>query len=96
MMTSSNGNIFRLLAIYVRNSPVTSEYPKQRPVMRSIDIFFDLHLNKCMSEAGGLRRHRAYYDITVMKLENAVIFIGNHHIIWGLYPDHLGGIWSIF
>ena len=28
------------------NSPVTGEFPTQRPVMRSFDFFFDLRLNK--------------------------------------------------
>ena len=28
------------------NSPVTGEFPKQRPVSRSFDVFFDLRLNK--------------------------------------------------
>ena len=35
-----------LLAICAGNSPVTGEFPAQRPVTRSFDIFFDLHLNK--------------------------------------------------
>ena len=35
-----------LLALCVGNSPVTGEFPAQRPVMVSFDIFFDLHLNK--------------------------------------------------
>ena len=39
-----------LLAIYVGNSPVTGEFPTQRPVSRSFDIFFDLHLNKRLSK----------------------------------------------
>ena len=51
-MTSSNGSIFRvaLLALCAGNSPVTSEFPAQRPVMRSFDVFFNLHLNKWLSE----------------------------------------------
>ena len=40
MMTSS------LLAICAGNSPVTGEFPAQRPVTRSFDVFFDLRLNK--------------------------------------------------
>ena len=32
------------------NSPVTGEFPTQRPVTQSFDIFFDLHLNKRLSE----------------------------------------------
>ena len=39
-----------LLAIYAGNSPVTSEFPAQRPVTRSFDIFFDLRLNKRLSK----------------------------------------------
>ena len=50
MMTSSNGNISPLLAICAGNSPVTVEFPAQRPVTRSFDIFFDLRLNKRLSK----------------------------------------------
>ena len=35
-----------LLSLCAGNSPVTSDIPTQRPVKRSIDVFFDLHLNK--------------------------------------------------
>ena len=35
-----------LLAIYSGNSPVPGEFPAQRPVARSFDVFFDLRLNK--------------------------------------------------
>ena len=35
-----------LLAISAGNSPVTGEYPPQRPVTRSFDVFFDPRLNK--------------------------------------------------
>ena len=35
-----------LLALCVGNSPVTGEFPIQRPVTRSFDVFFDLHLTK--------------------------------------------------
>ena len=59
MMTWSNGNIFR----------VTGEFPAQRPVTRSFDVFFDLRpnndwVNNCV--AGDLRRFRPQYDVTVM------------------------------
>ena len=39
-----------LLALCVGNSPVTCEFPAQRPVTRSFDIFFDLRLNKQLSK----------------------------------------------
>ena len=35
-----------LLALCVGNSPVTGEFPSQRPVMQSFDAFFDLRMNK--------------------------------------------------
>ena len=35
-----------LLAICVGNSPVTGEFPTQRPVTRSFDVFFDLRPNQ--------------------------------------------------
>ena len=39
-----------LLAICAGNSPVSGEFPVQRPVMRSFDVFFDLRLNKWLSK----------------------------------------------
>ena len=39
-----------LLAICAGNSPVTDEFPTQRPVTRSFDVFFDLRLNKQLSK----------------------------------------------
>ena len=38
------------LAICAGNSPVPGEFPAQRPVTRSFDVFFDLHLNKPLSK----------------------------------------------
>ena len=35
-----------LLALCVGNSPVPGDYPAQRPVTRSFDVFFDPRLNK--------------------------------------------------
>ena len=58
-----------LLAICAGNSPVPGEFPEQRPVTRSFDVFLDLRLNKRLSEAGHLRRYRAHYDVTVMILQ---------------------------
>ena len=42
MTTSSNGNIFRVTGLCEGNSPVTGEFPSQRPVTRSFGVFFDL------------------------------------------------------
>ena len=50
MMTSSNGSISALLALCAGNSPVTGEFPAQRPVTRGFDVFFDLGMNKRLSK----------------------------------------------
>ena len=39
-----------LLALCAENSPVTGEFPSQRPVTRSFDVFLDLRLNKRWSK----------------------------------------------
>ena len=39
-----------ILAICAGNSPVPGEFPTQRPVTRSFDVFFDLRLNKRLSK----------------------------------------------
>ena len=38
------------LALCVGNSPVPGEFPSQRPVTRSFEVFFDLCLNKQLSK----------------------------------------------
>ena len=58
-----------LLALCVGNSTVTGEFPTQRPVTRSFDVFFDLHLNKQLKKQSWgwwLRHYRAHYDVIVM------------------------------
>ena len=39
-----------LLAICAGNSPVPGEFPAQRPLTRSFDVYFDLSLNKRLSK----------------------------------------------
>ena len=71
MMTSSNGNIFRVtgpLLGGIHRSPVDSL--TQRPVTPSFDVFFNLHVNKQLwknRDPGDLRRHRAHYDVHVIQ-----------------------------
>ena len=58
-----------LLAICAGNSPVPGEFPTQRPVTRSFDVYFDLRPNKRLSKQSWgwwLRCHRAHYDVIVM------------------------------
>ena len=42
MMTSSNGNIFRVTGPLCGEFTGPGEFPAQRPVTRSFDVFFDL------------------------------------------------------
>ena len=50
MMTSSNGNIFRVTGPLCGEFTGPGEFPAQRPVTRSFDVFFDLRLNKRLSK----------------------------------------------
>ena len=50
MMMSSNGIFSALLALCAGNSPVTREFPTQKPVTQSFDVFFDVCLNKRLSK----------------------------------------------
>ena len=52
------------------NSPVTGEFPSQRPVTQSFGIFFIFAWTKGCAihrDAGDLRFHRFHYDVTVME-----------------------------
>ena len=73
-----------LLALCAGNSLVTGEFPAQRPVTRSFDVFFDLRLNKRWvnnHEAGDLRRHRVHCDVTVMNGHRAHTIASIHLVI---------------
>ena len=50
MMTSSNGNIFRIPGHLCGEFTGPGEFPAQRSVMRGFDVFFDLCLNKGLSK----------------------------------------------
>ena len=82
MMASSNGNIFRVTGHLCGNSPVPGEFPAQRPVTRSFDVFFDLRLNQRLSkqcEAGDFRCYLVHFDVIVMI---------------DIKPFHVGSIWT--
>ena len=49
-MTSSNGNIFRVTGPLCGEFTGPGEFPTQKPVTLSFDVFFDLHLNKRLSK----------------------------------------------
>ena len=50
MMTSSNGNIFRVTGPLCGEFTGPGEFPAQRPVTWSFDVFCDLRLNKRLSK----------------------------------------------
>ena len=50
MMTSSNGNIFRVTGPLCGKFTGPGEFPAQRPVTRRFDVFFDLRPDKRLSK----------------------------------------------
>ena len=50
IMTSSNGNIFRVTGHLCGEFTGPGEFPAQRPVTRSFNVFFDLRPNKRLSK----------------------------------------------
>ena len=64
--------IFSVLqAICAGNSPVTGEFPAQRPVTQSFDVFLicaSINVWVNNREAGDWRRHCAHCDVTAMEL----------------------------
>ena len=65
------------LAFCAGNSPATGEFPSQRPVTRSFDVFFDLRPDKRIwvnnHEGGDLRHHRVHNDVTEMVWEKIIV-----------------------
>ena len=88
-----------LLAICAGNSPVPGEFPAQRPMSRSFDVFIDLRLNKRLSKPSwGCRAH---YDVTVMRgihmnLQHKTSCHGNVFRITGpLWRETIGHRWFL-
>ena len=89
MMTSSNGSIFRVTGPCAGNSPVTGEFPSQRPVTRSFDVsLICAWINRWVNnrEVGDLSRHRTHHDVTAM--------IGCYCLKWWILANFL--IWWLF
>ena len=71
-----------LLDLCAGNSPVNGEFPLQRPITRSFDVslicaWINGWVNNC--EAGDLRRHRAHYDVIVMKWSH-MHYVHDHYL----------------
>ena len=100
-----------LLVLCAGNSPVTGEFPSQRPVTRSFDVFFDLRPNKRLSKhswgwwfetsSRSLWRH-CNVSMTPNRISSngAGFHLNNHrHMFLYLhYPVHLhlsGAVWKM-
>ena len=89
-----------LLALCAGNSSITGEFPSQRPVTWSFDVFFDLRLNKRLSKqlwgwwfempSCSLWHHCNYYRLTVKVLEGVCNApLATSHSRWPKLMPHL-------
>ena len=80
-----NNSLTQIVIQNIRTS-VIGEFPAQRPVMRSFDVFFDLRLNKWFSkQAWGwwlFETPRAYYDVTVMIISDRQVNVHINGLTW--------------
>ena len=94
-----------LLAHCAWKSPVTGEFPSQRPVTRNFDVFHDLRMNKRLSKQSGgwwfkmvqrsLWRHCYVHIKAHFLLENSYIANSDWMALWYLYlTSHRH--WQIF
>ena len=82
-----------LLAFCVGTSPVPGEFPVQRPVTRSFDVFFDLHPNKRLSKqswgwwsetpSSSLWRHRNFF----CHYHCFILYIMTRHITFDVFIE---------
>ena len=70
--------ISALLAICAGNSPVPGEFPTQRPVTRSFDVFFDLRLNNRLSK----QSWRWWLETLSRPLKRHYNVAGNTYLVW--------------
>ena len=68
-----------LLAFCAGNPSITGEFPAQRPVTQSVDVFFDLsQINDWVNnrDAGDMWCHRTHYDVIVMIIQQMTMSFG--------------------
>ena len=80
MMTSSNGNIFRITGLCVGNLPVPVNSPHKGQwrgalMFSLICVWINGWVNN--REAGDLRRHRGHYDVSVMYYQDCLAANGD-------------------
>ena len=71
-----------LLAICAGNSPVPGEFPAQRPVTRSFDIFFDLRLNNRLSK----QSWGWWFEKLSRPLWRHCNAVRGTHVMWSCFP----------
>ena len=72
-----------LLVLCVGNSPVTGEFPSQRPVRQSFDVFFDIRLNNRLNKQSRRRR----FETLSRSLCRHCNGITNHKGVVAITPD---------
>ena len=90
-----------LLAICAGNSPVPGEFPTQRPVTRSFDVFFDVRPNKQLSKQSwgwwfetlspSLWRHRnapSEWVVNTVTVQNATQLYARSVLLYNLNTDN--------
>ena len=84
------------LAHFAGNSSVTGEFPLQRPVTRSFDVFFDLRLNKRLSKQSicrwfetPSRSSRRHCNVVIITMSITDSLIMNRLLITVLVNDSL-------
>ena len=73
-----------LLALWAGNSPVTGEFPPQKPVTRRFDVFFDLCLNKRLSRHSW-RRWFETQSYSLWRYCNAMLWKINMFFLPGVF-----------
>ena len=92
MMTSANGNIFRVTGPLC--GEFTGQFPAKRPVTRSLMFYLIwAWINGWVNnrKAGDLRGHRAHYDVTVMYQDHDSVTLSE-----AVRPDHVVNTMSQF
>ena len=91
-----------LLALCAGNSPIIGEYPTQRPVTWSFDVFFDLRLNKRLSKLSwgwwhGMPSRSLWHHCDVLqetKFAQGVTVSLDHHEKGTLIISHWSYWWN--
>ena len=72
-----------LLAFCAGNSPVTGEFPAQRPVTRGFDVLFDMRMNERLSKQSWgwwFEKPSRHYDVTVMNWNSVFSCHKSHNV----------------